>query len=85
MAIPKFPEEFIQKAIRYIDENGVPDQNRSTKYELVTEDGKKYPPKYVIAIAVKLATGKEVQYGDYNAVEAKGFFESRGYMIDTKQ
>lgn len=85
MAIPKFPEEFIQKAIQYIDENGVPDQNRSTKYELVTEDGKKYPPKYVIAIAVKLATGNEVQYGDYNAVEAKGFFESRGYMIDTKQ
>ena len=85
MAIPKFPEEFIKKAIQYIDENGVPDQNRSTKYELVTEEGKKYPPKYVIAIAVKLATGNGVQYGDYNAVEAKGFFETRGYMIDTKQ
>lgn len=85
MAIPKFPEEFIQKAIQYIDENGVPDQNKSTKYELVMEDGKKYPPKYVIAIAAKLASGKEVQTGDYNAVEAKGFFETRGYMIDTKQ
>ncbi|MGN1197074.1 MAG: hypothetical protein ACI4TA_05680 [Acetatifactor sp.] len=35
MAIPKFPEEFIQKAIQYIGENGVPNQNRSTKYELV--------------------------------------------------
>ena len=85
MAIPKFPDEFIQKAIQYIDENGVPDQNRSTKYELVTDNGKKYPPKYVIAIAAKLATGNEVQYGDYNAVEAKNFFEARGYMIDTKQ
>lgn len=42
MAIPKFSEEYIQKAIQYIDENGVPDQNRSTKYELVMEDGKKY-------------------------------------------
>lgn len=85
MAIPKFSEEYIQKAIQYIDENGVPDQNRSTKYELVMEDGKKYPPKYVIAIATKLATGNDVQPGDYNAVEAKGFFETRGYMIDTKQ
>lgn len=85
MAIPKFSEEYIQKAIQYIDENGVPDQNRSTKYELVMEDGKKYPPKYVIAIAAKLATGNDVQPGDYNAVEAKGFFETRGYMIDTKQ
>ncbi|MCR4716727.1 MAG: AAA family ATPase [Lachnospiraceae bacterium] len=85
MAIPKFPEEFIQKAVQYIDENGVPDQNKSTRYELVMGDGKKYPPKYVIAIAAKLATGKDVQPGDYNAVEAKGFFETRGYMIDTKQ
>lgn len=85
MAIPKFPEEFIQKAVQYIDENGVPDQNKSTKYELVMEDGKKYPPKYVIAVAAKLATGQNVQPGDYNAVEAKGFFETRGYMIDTKQ
>ena len=75
MAIPKFPEEFIHKAIRYIAENGVPNQNRSTKYELVMEDGKKYPPKYVIAVAAKLATGKDVQPGDYNAVEAKGYFD----------
>lgn len=85
MAIPKFPEEFIQKAVQYIDENGVPDQNKSTKYELVMENGEKYPPKYVIAVAAKLATGKEVQPGDYNAVEAKGFFETRGYMIEQKQ
>lgn len=85
MAIPKFPEEFVQKAIQYIDENGVPEQNRSTKYELIMEDGKKYPPKYVIAVAAKLATGKEVQFNDFNAVEAKGYFETRGYMIDIKQ
>ncbi len=85
MAIPKFPEEFIQKAIQYIDENGIPNKNRSTKYELVMEDGKKYPPKYVIAVAVKQATGKDVQPDDYNAVEAKGYFESRGYMIDMRQ
>ena len=31
MAIPKFPEEYIQKALQYIDENGVPEQNRSKK------------------------------------------------------
>lgn len=85
MAIPKFSEEYIQKAIQYIDENGVPDQNKSTKYELVMDDGKKYPPKYVIAIAAKLATGKDVKFDDFNAVEAKGYFETRGFMIDTKQ
>ena len=85
MAIPKFSEEYIQKAIEYIDENGVPDQNRSTKYELVMENGKTYPPKYVIAVAAKLATGKDIKFDDFNAVEAKGYFETRGFMIDTKQ
>ena len=59
MAIPKIERNHIEEALRYIDENGVPDQNRSTKYDLVMEDGKKYPPKYVIAIAAKLATGRD--------------------------
>ena len=45
MAIPKIKEQDIIDALKYIDENGVPSQNQSTKYELVTEEGKKYPPK----------------------------------------
>ena len=51
MAIPKFKKEHIIEALKYIDENGVPFHNQSTKYELVTEDGKRYPPKYVVAVA----------------------------------
>ena len=47
MAIPKIKEQDIIAALKYIDENGVPFHNQSTKYELVTDDGKKYPPKYV--------------------------------------
>ena len=49
------------------------------------ENGKGYPPKYVIAVAAKLATGDDVKFDSFNAVEAKGYFETRGYMIDTKQ
>lgn len=82
MAIPKLSDEFIQKAIQYIDVHGVPEQNKSTKYDLVMKDGKKYPPKYVIEIAAKLEMGKEYSY---NAVAAKEFFESRGYIIEIKQ
>ena len=85
MAIPKITEQNIKDAINYIDENGIPDQNKSTKYELVTSDGKKYPPKYVIAVAAKLATGEDVSPDAYNAVEAVNYFEARGYMIETKQ
>ena len=57
MAIPNIDEQSVIVALKYIDENGVPFHNQSTKYELVTEEGKKYPPKYVIAITAHLAHG----------------------------
>ena len=44
MAIPKIDEQNITAAIKYIDEHGVPDRNKSTQYVLVTEEGKQYPP-----------------------------------------
>lgn len=47
MAIPKFDDKYITEAIKSIDEKGVLVHNQSTKYELVVEDEKKYPPKYV--------------------------------------
>lgn len=85
MAIPKVKDQNIMDALRYIDENGVPFHNQSTKYELVTEDGKKYPPKYVIAVAAHLADGEEISTEGFNAVEAKSFLQGQGYSIETKQ
>ena len=85
MAIPKFNKEYIIEALRYIDENGVPFHNQSTKYELVTEDGKRYPPKYVVAIANHLANGKDISTEGYNAVEAKSYLEGQDFTIEEKQ
>lgn len=85
MAIPKIKKQSILDALRFIDEHGVPSQNQSTKYELVTEDGKKYPPKYVIAVAAHLASGTDISVEGFNAVEAKNFLQGQGFMIDTKQ
>ncbi|PJJ29195.1 McrB family protein [Lacrimispora celerecrescens] len=85
MAIPKFDEKNIIEALKFIDENGVPDKNKSTQYVFVTEDGKKYPPKYVIAVADHIENGVEIATDGYNAVEAKGYFEARGYKIEIKQ
>lgn len=85
MAIPKLKEQNIIDALKYINEYGVPFHNQSTKYELVTEDGKKYPPKYVIAVARHLATGEEISTGDFNAVEAKSYLQGQGFTIETKQ
>ena len=85
MAIPKFKKEYIIEALRYIDENGVPFHNQSTKYELVTEDGKRYPPKYVVAVAIHLANGADISTEGYNAVEAKSFLEGQDFIIEEKQ
>ena len=85
MAIPKFKKEHVIEALKYIDENGVPFHNQSTKYELVSDDGKRYPPKYVVAVADHLANGVEISTDGYNAVEAKGYLENQGFTIETKQ
>lgn len=85
MAIPKIKDQDINHALKYIDENGVPSYHQSSRYELVTEDGKKYPPKYVIAVAAHLATGMDIVTDGFNAVEAKRFMESRGFTIEAKQ
>ncbi len=85
MAIPKVEKQHIEAAIKYIDENGVPERNKSTVYDLVTEDGKKYPPKYVISVAEYIANGGEIKVGDYNAVEAVRFLRGRGFKIDVNQ
>jgi len=85
MAIPKVRKQDILNALVYIDEHGVPDKNKSTKYQLVTEDGKMYPPKYVIAVADHLANGTDIATDGYNAVEAKNYLHGKDFVIETKQ
>ena len=37
MAIPKLKKQDIIDALKYIDEHGIPSQNESAKYKLVTD------------------------------------------------
>ena len=60
MAIPKLKKQDVIDALKFIDENGVPEHNTSVKYVLVSEDGKKYPPKYVVAVADHLANSTDI-------------------------
>ena len=85
MAIPNITESDIMQALAYIDENGVPNKNESTRYELVLSNGKKYPPKYVIAVAEHIAHGTDISTDSYNAVDAKNFLSGKGFTIETKQ
>lgn len=85
MAIPKIKKQDIADALKYIDENGVPFRNQSTKYELVADDGKRYPPKYLIAVADHLANGANTSTDGFNAVEAKNYLERQGFTVETIQ
>lgn len=84
MAIPKITKQDIIDALRYIDKNGMSSYHQSVKYELVAEDGKRYSPKYVIAVAAHLVNGLEISTEGFNSIEAKSFLESQGFTIETK-
>lgn len=85
MAIPKVSREDILNALQFVDENGVPAQNKSTRYFLFGESGKSYPPKYVIAVANHLANGAAIDTSGYNAIEAKNYLKNKGFTITGNQ
>jgi hypothetical protein len=79
--IPKrITREYILQAAAQIDRGGVPAKRNSVHYDLVIA-GKRYPPKLIISLATKYATGKEYKSSDFNAVEAKNYFESHDYEV----
>lgn len=42
-------------ALRYTDENGIPFHNQGIQDDLVSDNSKKHPPEYVIAVAYRIA------------------------------
>lgn len=85
MAIPKVSREEILRALQFIDDNGVPHHNQSMRYFLLGENGKSYPPKYVIAVANHLANGAAIDTSGYNAIEAKNYLKNKGFTITGNQ
>lgn len=85
MAVPKLNRQDIMNAMKFIDEKGVPEHNVSMKYVLVSEDGKTYPPKYVMAVADHLANGTDISTESFGSVDARNCLESLGFTIETKR
>lgn len=85
MAVPKLNKQNIVDALEFIDEKGVPEHNVSTKYVLVSENGKTYPPKYVVAVADHLANGTDISTASFGSEDARNCLESMGFSIETKQ
>lgn len=83
MSLPQFQKQDILKALDYIDKNGVPSHNESIKYSLVSDNGKKYPPKYVIAVARHLKSGMPISTYDFVSVDAVKRLKSLGFSFDS--
>ena len=77
-------DQHIKLAAAEIDREGIPVHRNSVHYDLVL-NGRKYPPKYIISLATRYATGDEHSPEDFNAVEAKNFLENRGYKITDRR
>jgi hypothetical protein len=82
------PEEIEQRhiidALAEIDRTGVPTEREGTGYELV-HAGKTYPPKYVISIASRLATGAALDPSQFSGgQETNGFLARRGFQVEPK-
>lgn len=63
----------------------MPSNNESREYVLVTDDGNRYPPKYVLAVAYSLENNnEEISTNGYNTLEAKKYLENLGFTIKNK-
>ncbi|MGL5787082.1 MAG: hypothetical protein ACRCX4_09720 [Bacteroidales bacterium] len=72
----------ILKALNYIDQNGIPVRRNSTKFNLYYND-KLYPPKYVLSIATKVATGKELDSSEFKGgKETNNFLREFGFIVE---
>ena len=58
-------KEHITRALTEIDEKGVRPGRHSSTYDLEFE-GKLYPPKYVLSLASKFASGKELEPDEFD-------------------
>lgn len=84
--ILEFTEESIHKAIERIESNPKLLQGRkSMEYDLVLENGKRYPPILVLSEAHKILGGKELTLKDFHSTkEAFKNFQKFNFQIESK-
>ena len=71
----------VNAAMDEIDRDGIPKGRESRKF-FVSREGKRYPPKYVISVACKIATGQELDPSTFNGgAETNDALRSFGFPI----
>lgn len=74
----------IRAAINYIRKNGIPGKRESTGYDLL-DDGRLYPPKYVISLAALNAMGEKLNPATFSGgQETNTYLENLGFKIRAK-
>ncbi len=76
----------VTQAIAEIERDGVPDDAESTTYDLI-HLGRRYPPKLVLSLAVKHASGEELDRAAFTGGEESPAFRllrSLGFEIEPK-
>ena len=85
MAIPKIKEQDIIAALKYIDENGVPSQNQSTKYELVMGLSRRLKSAYMICFPSGELTDVETAKAQfYLAIRSIIYKQTKGDAPDAE-
>jgi len=81
MIPPEIKKEYIIKAIKIIDSEGISPQRKSRKFFLIFK-GKQYPPKYVLSLAYKFVDGKELDIAKFSGGrETNNFLKKLGFDI----
>jgi hypothetical protein len=78
---PSLTRAHVEAALARIDREGVPPRRESTKFQLVF-DNRRYPPKYVISLAVADATGRELRPHEFSGGnETNSVLQSLGFTV----
>ena len=80
-------ETHVRQAIAEIARDGIPENAESTTYDLIYQ-GERYPPKYVLSLAVRHAAGEELDRSTFAGGEESQAFRllrSKGYEIEPKE
>jgi 5-methylcytosine-specific restriction protein B len=78
--------EHVLEALKEIDKDGIPQDARSSTYDLI-QGSNRYPPKYVLSLAVKHAKGEEFPRSFFSGGEESRAFRllrDKGFTIERK-
>lgn len=76
--------EHVEQAARSIAEKGIPPSRGSRQFDVIVS-GKPYPPKYLLSVATRLATGKELSAWSFITTEARHFLTRRDFKVVEKR